>query len=457
MKYLLSIFLLLLFVSCDSKKEVRGHDHSQMKTEKKNKVYYTCSMHPHVKEYEAGKCPICHMNLTKVEIEVGEDDPAAKENKKVLEKIVWVCQKYPDVVSEEKGLCPIDGSPMIEKKINISKGAMNMVSDVVAKVRLRKAQLSHFKPDYFPVTTMKMTKKIRLLGTVLQSEEREANIPARVPGRIEKVYVKSTGALISKGSPVVDLYSPQLITGGEEYILARKAFESSASVEYKELLAQSQEKLRLWGVKKKQMEKWYRRGKVPRAITIYSPTSGIVRKRRAVKGRYFKEGQSFFDLADLSDVWVELDVYEHDSGLVKTDQEVLLTFSAHPGKQWKGRLDFIDPVLNPKTRTLKVRATIENFEGNLKPGMVADGVVTVKMQGTPLVIPRNAVIDTGKRKVAWVKVSGKSFQAKVIKTGFESEGYVEVVEGLMESEEVVIEGNFLLDAQAQLFGGYESD
>ncbi|MBT3583836.1 MAG: efflux RND transporter periplasmic adaptor subunit, partial [Halobacteriovoraceae bacterium] len=166
MKYLLSIFLLLLFVSCDSKKEVRGHDHSQMKTEKKNKVYYTCSMHPHVKEYEAGKCPICHMNLTKVEIEVGEDDPAAKENKKVLEKIVWVCQKYPDVVSEEKGLCPIDGSPMIEKKINISKGAMNMVSDVVAKVRLRKAQLSHFKPDYFPVTTMKMTKKIRLLGTV---------------------------------------------------------------------------------------------------------------------------------------------------------------------------------------------------------------------------------------------------------------------------------------------------
>ncbi|MCO4794924.1 MAG: efflux RND transporter periplasmic adaptor subunit, partial [Bacteriovoracaceae bacterium] len=242
---------------------------------------------------------------------------------------------------------------------------------------------------------------------------------------------------------------------GEEYILARKSYVSNGSVEYKELVKESEEKLKLWGIKKFQMEKWYKRGEVPRSINIYSPTSGIVRKRNAVKGKYFKEGQSFFDLADLSDVWVEMDVYESDSALVSIDQEVKLTFQALPGKELYGKIDFVDPVINPKTRTLKVRATISNAEGYLKPGMVADGILKVELDREPFVVPRSAIIDTGKRKVIWSKVSKKSFQAKQIVTGFESEGYVEVVKGLMEGEEVVIDGNFLLDAQAQLFGGYE--
>ncbi|WP_412471862.1 efflux RND transporter periplasmic adaptor subunit [Halobacteriovorax sp. RT-1-4] len=433
---------LLGFVACSPKEETSTHSESKVKT------YYTCSMHPQIKEDKPGKCPICHMNLTKVEVEDDHDHSAMTQNEP--KKDLWRCKDFPDVTSEKEDVCPMDGSPMV--KVNTQK---ENASKVVASVKLRKSQLKHFNPSYFPVTTMKMTKKIRLLGQVLQSEEKESNIPARIDGRVEKVYVKSTGSFVKTGDPVVDIYSPKLISAGEEYILARKTYLKNKGREFRDLYLQSQERLELWGIKKEQYEAWAKSGAVPNKITIYSPATGIVQKRSATVGTYFKEGQNFFELSNLSDVWVELDVYEQDSALVQLGQTVELEFIAIPGKTTKGEVDFISPVLDQQSRTLKVRATIQNEEGKLKPGMVANAQITFELEGMPLVIPRSAVIDTGKRKVAWVKVSDKEFKSIVIKTGHESEGYVEVKEGLKDGDQVVIEGNFLLDAQAQLFGGYE--
>ena len=172
-------------------------------------------------------------------------------------------------------------------------------------------------------------------------------------------------------------------------------------------------------------------------------------------GRYFKEGQNYFELSDLSQVWVEMDVYEHDSNLVKLGQSVSLNFVASPGKPKKGQIDFVSPTIDSKTRTLKVRTTIPNLEGTLKPGMVAQGSVDVTLDGAPLVVPTTAIIDTGKRKIIWLKDKGQKFIAKIVETGFLSDGYVEVIAGIKEGDQVVIEGNFLLDAQAQFFGGYE--
>ena len=440
------MFVLVLGVSCQkdsssgSSASHDGHNHS------KSKVYYTCSMHPQVKEDKPGKCPICHMNLTKIEV---DDDEDVKAVITIPEKNIWQCKDFPDVTSETEDVCPLDGTPMVKKPKE------NEAAKVVAKVKLRKAQLKHFEPDFFPVTTMKMTKKIRLLGSVLQSEEKESNIPARIGGRVEKVYVKSTGSMVKVGDPVIDLYSPKLITAGEEYLLARKSYVKSKTKEFKDMLDQSIERLKLWGIKRFQFENWYKKGKIPRQITIYSNATGIVRHRMATVGKYFKEGESYFHLADLGDVWIEMDVYERDSSLIKIGQKVELEFTAIPGEKLVGEIDFVNPVLDQKSRTLKVRATIENASGKLKPGMIANAVLNIDIEGMPLVVPRTAVIDTGKRKVVWVKVSGKNFQAKTVHAGYESEGYVEIKHGLMEGEEVVIEGNFLLDAQAQLFGGYE--
>jgi multidrug efflux pump subunit AcrA (membrane-fusion protein) len=443
----LSIFV-LISVSCtkdsSTTSDHKDHDHSQTTS------FYTCSMHPQVKEDKPGKCPICHMNLTKIVMEEdNNDEENILEKEEVSIKNLWHCKDFPDVTSEYPEVCPMDGSPMIKKHTK------SKASIIVAKVKLRKAQMKHFFPEYFPVTPMKMVKKIRLLGSVLQSEEKESNIPARIGGRVEKVYVKSTGSMVQLGDPVVDIYSPKLITAGEEYLLAKQSYRKSKSRDFKDMLKQSEERLKLWGIKKFQYETWYKEKKVPKQIRIYSNATGIVRKRNASVGRYFKEGQNFFELSDLADVWVEIDVYEHDSSLIKLGQKVELEFTSIPGEQVTGVIDFINPVLDIKSRTLKVRATIENTSGKLKPGMIANAVLNVEVEGKPLVIPRSAIIDTGKRKIVWVKVSNKEFRAKRIQAGYESEGYVEVKNGLKEGEEVVIEGSFLLDAQAQLFGGYE--
>jgi len=437
---LLLCLSLSLFYSCTKEERVdtdKEHKHTE--------DFYTCAMNPQIKEDKPGKCPICHMNLTKVTKSVTAQEPITQKTDKKL----WRCEKYPEVTSEVEEVCPLDGTQMVlvENKIQ--------ASEVVAKVKLQKSQMSHFFPAYFPVSTMTMNKKIRMLGTVLQSEDKESSIPARVGGRVEEVFIKSTGSFVKLGEPVLDIYSPKLITAGEEYLLARRTYSKNSSSEFKDMVKQSEQRLLLWGIKSFQYEDWYKRGEVPKSITIYSPATGIVRKKNAVVGKYFQEGQNFFELSDLSEVWVEMDVYEHDAGLVETGQKVTMTFTSIPGESLDGVIDFINPVLDSNSRTLKIRTTINNTEGKLKPGMLADAVLEMKYKGSPLVIPRSAIIDTGNRKVVWLKNSDDSFMAKVIKTGLESEGYVEVKSGLIEGEEVVIEGNFLLDAQAQLFGGYE--
>lgn len=438
------LFLVALFftVSCSKEIEVNhdGHKHESVES------YYTCSMHPQIREKGPGKCPICHMNLVKVEVEVDEKESLGK---KEIKKMIWQCADHPEVTSEFEDICPIDGTQMVLKNDGPS------ASDIIAKVKLRKAQRSHFNSVLFPVTEMKMQKKIRLLGSVLQSEERESKIPAKIAGRVEKVFIKSTGSLVSIDEPVVEIYSPKLITGGEEYLLARNSVEKNKSRDALELLKQSEERLKLWGVRKFQMDKWFEEKKVPKSIILYSDVSGIVQKKNAIVGRYFEEGQNLFELTDLSSVWVEMDVYEQDSALIRNGQKVFLKFSALPGEVYEGLVDFINPILDATSRTLKVRTTIENHSGKLRPGMLASASLLIEIPGMPLVVPRSAIIDTGKRKVVWVKVSDNLFQAKVVRTGIESEGYVSIADGLMKDEEVVIEGNFLLDAQAQLMGGYE--
>lgn len=423
-----SLFVAFVLSSCQPKVE-ESQDHSnhsapestqEKKQEHNHKenFYYTCSMHPEIKEDKPGKCPICHMNLTKVLI---EDESTNSTN------------------------ANIDGSS--EQKAE--------TIGVTAQVKLRKSQLSHFKPSFFSVTKMMMEKNIRLLGSVMQSEDRESNIPARIAGRVESVFIKSTGSLVKEGQAVLELYSPKLITAGEEYIIARKSYLKNQNKEFKNMLSQSEERLKLWGIRPEQYETWYKEAKIPKAITIYSPATGIVRKKNAIIGKYFNEGENFFELSDLSEVWVELDVYEQDAALINLSQKVKMEFSSLPGTLFEGEIDFINPILDSNSRTLKVRTTIKNSTGKLRPGMVADANLSIQFDGMALVIPRSAIIDTGKRKVVWMKVSDSTYQAKVILTGHESGGYVEVKEGLLENEEVVMDGNFLLDAQAQLFGGYE--
>lgn len=441
-KIFIYIIPILLLSACFSKSDKETSE----TLNKTQEVYYTCSMHPQIKMEEPGKCPICGMGLTKI-IADKEDNLDQTSEKPKEEHDIYYCESDPSVTSLAPGECPLDGTKMLKK---------DNTSNIVGKIRLRKSQINHFRADLYEVGQMKMHKDIRLLGTLLKAENKESNIPARVPGRVEEVFVESTGSLIRKGDPVLKLYSSELLTGGDEYLIAAKNYKrNKKNKEFKELYEQSIQRLKLWGVKSSQLEAWEADNKIPREITIYSPVTGIVLKKNAIKGKYFQEGQSFFDLVDLNTLWVELDVYEHDSAHVKLGQSVNIEFSAYPGEIWEGKLDFINPVLDKQTRTLKVRTTLSNESGKLRPGMVGTASLTLNLTGMPLVIPRTAIIDTGKRKVVWIEVAKNKYQAQKVHTGFESQGYVEVKAGLKAGDKVVIDGNFLIDAQAQLFGGYE--
>jgi hypothetical protein len=410
-------------------------------------VFYTCSMHPQIREDEPGRCPICHMPLVKMEVEKGGGE--SSEIVRIEAEEQWYCQNFPNVTSMKPDVCPLDGSPMIKRTLQ------DVASEKIAEVRLRQSQVGHFRSSLFPATRMNMSREIRLLGSVLQSEEKQSFIPARVPGRVERVYIKSAGSFIQKGDPVVDIYSPELISSVEEYLVTRKTYEASPTPEFKDLLERSEQRLLLWGVLRSQIDTWYRNQNVPRNITLYSPTTGIVQKRNATEGGYVQEGANLFELSDLSEVWVAMDVYEHDAALVQLGQGVRLEFTAIPGRSLESEIDFVSPFLDSATRTLKVRATIQNLNGQLKPGMVVSANLKYELPSKALAIPRSAIIDTGKRKVVWVKTVDNRYQARVIQTGFQSDGFTEVVRGLEEGQAVVVEGNFLLDAQARLFGGYE--
>jgi len=428
------------FILNSDKQEIGKDEHSEQKG------YWTCSMHPQIKMDKSGKCPICNMNLIHV-----EQDEEFSIQEILEEKDKYICKDNPEVTSETESVCPIDGTDMIKINMEFSTGK------IVAKLKLKELQVDHFKAELFSVQKMKMTKNLRVLGKVIQSENKESNIPAQVAGRVEKIYINSVGSFVAKGDPVVKLYSPELISIAEEYLIAKKGYVRNKTTEYRKLLLQVEKKLKLIGVEEFQYRKWYKNNNIPNNIIIYSSSSGIVKSKNAVVGKYFNRGASFYDLVNLSKVWVEMDVYEQDATLVKNNQAVEMSFVSYPGDTWSSNIDFISSLLSEQTRTLKIRATIDNKDGKLKPGMVGEGNIAIEFPEEVLVIPRSAVIDTGKRKVVWLSLDENRYIAKTIHTGFESEGFIEIKHGLKEDEKVVVEGNFLLDAQAQLFGGYNMD
>lgn len=387
--------------------------------------YYTCSMHTNIRENKPGRCPICGMNLTYIEEVSGDSHEGHNHASKA---------------GEEKMNDEHKGHDMMGKKPN----DMNTNKSEEA-IRLTQKQVKNFKYTTFDVRKEKISRTLRLLGKVVQSEQKQSNVPARVGGRVEKVYINSTGSFVSKNDPVVDIYSPELITAGEEYLVSYKS-------QQKDLLRQAKKKLKLWGIQDFQIRNWLKKGIIPRNITIYSDVSGVVTIKRAVEGRYFKEGDSFYDLVNLSSVWVEMDVYEQDAGIINIGQDVEMEFISHPGESWKSKIDFISPILDERTRTLKIRTTINNRDGKLKPGMVGEVNLVSNTYDDVLIVPNSAIIDTGKRKIIWLERDNNNYVATEVETGIKSVEFSEIRSGLKEGDKIVIDGNFLLDAQSQLSG-----
>ncbi len=371
-------------------------EHNHTVSEKKNEIW-TCSMHPQIKMDKPGKCPICAMDL---------------------------------ILLNQNSTALMDSD------------AIHFTADAAALANVATSVVSRSKP----------AKEVRLYGKVQADERLLQNQVAHIGGRIEKLFVGFTGEAVTKGQLLALIYSPDLITAQQELLEAAKDKQSQPAI-YEAAI----EKLRQWMLNDKQISQIEQSRQVKTKFEVYANTSGVVTTKKVNVGDYVSQGTGLYDIANLSKVWVLFDAYESDLPFLTVGNNVNFSLQAIPGKIFNSTIRFIDPVIDPVNRVAKIRVEVDNGAGKLKPEMFVTGAVKANLNEykNNLVIPRSAVLWTGKRSVVYVKQpdSGElNFKMREIEIGpMLGNSYV-VISGLEEGEEIVSDGTFSVDAAAQLEG-----
>lgn len=310
-----------------------------------------------------------------------------------------------------------------------------------------------------PAEMVDMTRTIRLSGRIDYDEKLLFTVNTKVEGWIERLHVDYTGRFVKKGEPLLEIYSPDLLSAQQELISlsAWKMSEGSSGVEgmldadSERLKQAARQRMQLWDISDAQIDRVIRTGKPERTLTIVSPTSGYVVKRYATRGMRVMPGEPLFDIVDLSRVWVVSQVSEPDMALVKPGMETHITVTGLPGKVLNARIDYVYPVINEQSRTMEVRSTLPNPEMSLKPQMFATVEISARL-GKRLAVPEEAVMDTGDRQLAYVDKGEGFFEPRVVTSGIRAGGKKEIISGLKAGERVAASALFLIDSEAQLKG-----
>ena len=307
-----------------------------------------------------------------------------------------------------------------------------------------------------PVSYETLNRTIRTIGIVALDETRISEIHSKVDGWIEETFVDFQYQHVQQGDPLFTLYSPELVSTQEEYLLALKGLDllgtssiESAALGAEDLVRAARRRLELWDISEAQIQQLEEAGQPTRAMTIYSPASGHVMARDAFPGKHVTPETELYRIADHSLVWVKADVYETDVAWVRQGQRALMRVQALPGRDFSGEVTFLDPHMDEQTRTLTARLEFANPELVLTPGMYADVELQVSM-GRRLVVPESAVLPTGERNVVFVDQGDGRMEIRNVRLGSRIDDHYEVLEGLVEGENVVTSGNFLIDAESKL-------
>ena len=298
---------------------------------------------------------------------------------------------------------------------------------------------------------------LRAVGKVEADERKMYAIAPRFEGWIEKLYVNTTGQPVGKGQPLLDVYSPELVSAQKEYAIAAagqssmREAEAQAQLGMRQLAESSLARLRNWEIGDEQIRQLQANGEVKRTLTFRSPVNGIVMEKKAVQGMRFMPGEMLYQIADLSAVWVIVDVFEQDLPFVQSGQSAKVKINSYPDKNFDARVTYVYPALNPQTRTAPVRMELANPGGLLKPAMFASvEIAGSNKKGKALSIPVSSVIYTGTRQIVLVELAEGRYEPRDIRLGAQSDDYIEVLEGVGEGEKVVVAANFLIDAESNL-------
>ena len=376
----------------------------------------------------------------------GKNDIKAVQSAETANSKIWTCAMHPQIRMPQPGKCPICGMELIP----LDQRSTSSVDPASIHLSKEAAQLANVLTSV--VTKKAPLKEVRLYGKVQADERLFQSQVAHVPGRIERLAINFTGEQVIKGQVLAEIYSPELITAQQELLETVKTKQLQP-----ELYEASREKLRQWKLTDEQISKIENSGVIQNNFDVLSNTSGTVTARRVNTGDHVSQGTVLFDIADLSKVWIMFDAYESDLEFLHKGEKLSFTLQALPGVDFTGHIIFIDPVIDPLTRVAKVRVETGNQSGKLKPEMFATGNVssTLPEYRNNVVIPKSAVLWTGKRSVVYVKQPGSEepvFKIREVELGpMLGESYV-IINGLSEGEEIVTSGTFSVDAAAQLEG-----
>ena len=307
-----------------------------------------------------------------------------------------------------------------------------------------------------PAARRDIGSTLRAVGALQISERGLHTVAPKFEGWIEKLFVDTTGQTVTKGQPLMEVYSPELYSAQREFLLANGALKglgdkaSEARAGFTDLASGALERLKNWDIDDAVIRNLKERWQFSRTLAITAPASGVVLEKPSVAGKRFMPGEPLYQIADLSSLWLIAEVFEQDIGSVRVGQKAAFAMTAYPGEVFEGKVAFIYPLLDAGTRTVKVRIELPNRRGLLKPDMFGTVELAVGGARQALAVPDSAVIDSGARRVVLVQAGEGRFEPREVKTGRRGDGYVEILEGVREGEAVVVRANFLIDAESNL-------
>ncbi len=401
---------------------------------------YTCGMHPDVIQEEPGTCPLCGMDLTPIK----RPGSGSSGERKIA---YWVAPMDPDYISDSPGKSPMgmDLVPVFEDEIDETI------------VWIDPATIQNIGVTTLEVEHRDLSRHIRTNGIVTIAEDNEYRVNPKISGWIEKLYVNRTGDQVVEGDPLLEIYSPQLVAAQEEFLVALtnvEMFSQSSNerikVSARNLVNSAYRRLELWDVSSAQIDELENSRSVNRTLTIYSPATGVVMHKNAVEGAAVKAGTDLFKIVNLTKVWINAQVFETELPWVERGSTVEIFSPYDPSLSLLGKVDYVYPYLDPKTRTATIRISASNTNLSLHPEMYVDVNLTAKSVKKAIAIPKNSVIRSGVRDIVFVALGDGRFMPREIRLGLESNQFYEVKSGLVSGTKVVTSAQFLLDSEAKL-------
>ncbi len=367
------------------------------------------------------------------------------------EPLYWKAPMDPAYVREAPGKSPM-GMDLVPECPGVAnaapEGAVVIDSATVQNIGVRTA----------PVERRDLSRSVRAVGRVAYDERRVVHVHTKVQGWIENLFVDFVGQEVKRGQPLLEIYSPELVATQEELLLAARYRDSTEGSPFADvrgggdsLFEATKRRLALWDIADRDVKRLLETGEVKRTLTLYAPASGYITRLGVRSGMEVKPNANLYTIADLSRVWVLADVYEFELPWLALGQMAEVELSYMPGAPMKGELTYIAPFLDPKTRTAEVRLELDNLDGKLKPEMFGNVVIAAATRPNTLAIPTETVIHSGTRTIAVVALGEGQFEPRDIELGLDSgDGWLEVLAGLEQGEDVVVSSQFLIDSESNL-------